>query len=166
MSRRMLLVSDANIFIDFDCAGLSEQLFRLPDEIVVPDVLYEEELATQHAHLVGLGLGIRTLTGEQVAAAYAFQEIYRSPSINDLLALTLARALGCTLATGDRSLRFAATQEGIETIGTLALMERLHAHAIVLVDEMHAAYERMRARNRRLPWNDVANQLARLRGPL
>lgn len=166
MSRRMLLVSDANIFIDFECAGLSEQLFRLPDEIVVPDVLFEEELAAQHAHLVGLGLGIKNLTGDQVAEAYAFQEIYRSPSINDLLALALARALGCTLATGDRSLRLAATNEGIETIGTLALMERMHIHAILSVDEMHAGYEQMRAANRRLPWNDVANQITRLRGPL
>lgn len=52
----MLLVSDANIFIDFEAADLLTELFRLPHEIVVPDVLYAQELAEQHADLLNLGL--------------------------------------------------------------------------------------------------------------
>lgn len=36
----MLLVSDANVFIDFEVAELTVQLFRLPHEIIVPDILY------------------------------------------------------------------------------------------------------------------------------
>ena len=47
----MLLVSDANNFIDFEVAGLTAELFRLLHEIVVPDILYEEELASRHANL-------------------------------------------------------------------------------------------------------------------
>ena len=39
-----LLISDANIFIDFEEAGLLEALFRLPETIGVPDLLFEDEL--------------------------------------------------------------------------------------------------------------------------
>jgi len=34
----VLIVSDANIFIDMDCAGLTARMFRLPEEFAVPDV--------------------------------------------------------------------------------------------------------------------------------
>jgi hypothetical protein len=52
----MLLVSDANIFIDFEVAGLSGLLFQLPHEILVPRVLFDDELAARHSHLRTLGL--------------------------------------------------------------------------------------------------------------
>jgi len=63
----MLLVSDANIFMDFEAAELTVQLFELPHEIVVPDTLYREELDARHPHLRALGLQVRTLTGEKSA---------------------------------------------------------------------------------------------------
>ena len=44
----MLLVSDANIFVDFECAGLTTQLFQLPVTIAVPDILFYEELEEMH----------------------------------------------------------------------------------------------------------------------
>ncbi|MGH8237517.1 MAG: hypothetical protein ACREXP_10915 [Steroidobacteraceae bacterium] len=65
----MLLVTDANILIDFDVARLIAELFRLPHEIVVPDVLFEQELADRHQHLLDLGLQVRSLTGPQVSEA-------------------------------------------------------------------------------------------------
>jgi hypothetical protein len=45
----MHLVTDANILIDFDVAEFTAELFRLPHEIVVPDVLFEQELANRHS---------------------------------------------------------------------------------------------------------------------
>ncbi len=162
----MLLVSDANIFIDFDVAGLTTELFRLPHEIVVPDVLYEQELANRHPHLLKLGLQVRSLTGDQVGEAYRFQLKYRAPSVNDLFALTLAKNLGCPLVTGDRRLRAAAEAEGLQLLGTLTLVEHLIVHSIARVQDVRSAYERMRAGGRRLPWDEVEEQLARLaRGP-
>lgn len=73
----MLLVTDANILIDFDVAGLTTELFRLPHEIVVSDVLFEQELASRHQHLPKVGLHVRSLTGPQVSEAYRFQLKYR-----------------------------------------------------------------------------------------
>ena len=158
----MLLVSDANIFIDFDVAGLTAELFRLPHEIVVPDILYAEELAGRHANLLKLGLKTRGLTGPQVNDAYRLQLKYREPSVNDLFALTLAMSLGCPLVTGDRRLRAAAEAEGLQLLGTLTLTEHLFVHSIARLDDIRAAYQRMRAGGRRLPWNEVEAQLVRL----
>lgn len=158
----MLLVSDANIFIDFEVAGLTAELFRLPHEIVVPDILYEEELASRHANLLQLGLRTRSLTGPQVNDAYRLQLRYREPSVNDLFALTLAKSLGCPLVTGDRRLRAAAEAEGLQLLGTLTLMGHLFVHSIARLDEVRSAYQRMRVGGRRLPWNEVEAQLARL----
>ena len=158
----MLLVSDANIFIDFEVAGLTAQLFRLPHEIVVPDILYEEELAGRHAHLLRLGLQVHGLTGTQIGDAYELQYKYREPSVNDLLALTLAKSLGCPLVTGDRRLRAAAIAEGLRLLGTLTLMEQLVARSLATRTEIQQGYERLRIGGRRLPWEQIREQLTRL----
>lgn len=132
----MLLVSDANVFIDFEVAELTVQLFRLPHEIIVPDILYEQELASRHPHLQQFGLQVRGLTGDQVSDAYRLQLKYREPSVNDLFALTLEKSLACPLVTGDRRLRAAAEAEGLRLLGTLTLMEHLFVHSITALNEI------------------------------
>jgi predicted nucleic acid-binding protein len=159
----MLLVSDANIFIDFAATELTPLLFRLDAEILVPDILYEEELASRHAHLLGLGLRKRSMTSEQIDQAVHLQRRYPAPSNNDLLALTLARSIPCPLVTGDRRLRTAARAEGVEVLGTLTLIERMAHRQLVTVEIVEEAYAAMRRANRRLPWDEVEIQIAGLR---
>ena len=48
----LLLVSDANIFIDIEDGHLTPVVFRLPYEIAVPDILFELELRERHSHLL------------------------------------------------------------------------------------------------------------------
>lgn len=159
----MLLVSDASIFIDFAATELTPLLFRLPKRLIVPDLLYHQELAAQHGHLLALGLELRSLSGEQVEQALRLTAVHREPSVNDLFALTLARHLGCPLVTGDRRLRAAATAEAVDVLGTLGLMEMLLAADLVTVEQVEAAYEHMRLAARRLPWDEVRAQIQRLR---
>lgn len=156
----MLIVSDANIFIDMDCAGLTARMFRLPEEFAVPDVLFMEELSTQHAELPGFGLRVLPLREEAIADAAQLGK-YRQLSQNDIFALALARQERSPLLTGDQRLRKAAETEGIDVRGTLWLVERLVNEGIISVAEAAKAYERMRQQNRRLPWDDVAKQLRR-----
>lgn len=160
----MLLVSDANIFIDFAATELTPLLFRLPRRLLVPDALYHQELAARHGHLLELGLELRSLTGEQVEQALRLNAVYRGPSVNDLFALTLAKHLGCPLVTGDRRLREAAIAEAVEVLGTLTLMEMLVVGALITIDQVETAYESMRQAGRRLPWDEVRTQLGHLRG--
>ena len=162
----MLLVSDANIFIDFEVARLTAELFRLPHEIVVPDVLYEQELSDRHGHLIGHGLKTMNLNGEQVAAAFNLRRQHKAAGINDLFALVLAKTLGCTLVTGDRRLRAAAQAEEVQLMGTLTLMEQLFYQGILDFRGVEEGYRKMQNAGRRLPTKDIAAQLQRLKaGP-
>lgn len=56
-----LLVSDANILIDFEEGGLLREFFMLPRSICVPDVLFEDELRARHEYLLHYGLELREL---------------------------------------------------------------------------------------------------------
>jgi predicted nucleic acid-binding protein len=164
--QQMLLVSDANVFIDFEVAGLSAELFRLPHEIVVPDVLYEQELSERHAHLIEHGLKKISLDGEQVAIAYELRRKYKGAGTNDLFALVLAKNLNCPLVTGDRSLRQAAEAEGLKLMGTLTLMEHLYVVGVLDLVAIQSAYEKMKVAGRRLPEKEIASQLGRLKSGL
>ena len=74
-----LLISDTNIFIDFEDGGLLQALFRLPESVGVPDLLFDDELRDEHAHLLDHGLvlvelsaapdGLREDEGERATAA-------------------------------------------------------------------------------------------------
>ncbi|UVL90130.1 hypothetical protein [Pseudomonas sichuanensis] len=57
-----LLISDANILIDLEEGELLAQLFTLPYQFTVPDILYFDELEAQHAHLLPMGLELAELS--------------------------------------------------------------------------------------------------------
>ena len=88
--------------------------------------------------------------------------VHKHPSQNDLFALALAKQESCPLLTGDRRLRKAAEQEGVELKGTLWLVERMAEEAIISVEGAAEAYEGMRREKRWLPWAEVTKQLKRL----
>ena len=155
-----LLISDANIFIDFDEGGILERLFDLEVTIAVPDLLFEDELREQYAHLLDLGLQMIELDAAAILRVVELGTRYRRPSRMDLAALAAAEQQGCPLVTGDRGLREAAETEGVEVHGTLWLCERLFRGGQLEAAALHTAYRRMRLAGRRLPWSKVEAQLA------
>jgi hypothetical protein len=52
----LLIISDASVLIDVECSQLTSAMFSLPWKFYVPDVLFEEELAQRHEHLLAFGL--------------------------------------------------------------------------------------------------------------
>ena len=157
-----LLISDANIFIDFEEAGILDVLFQLSDTLAVPDILFEEELRVQHEYLLGLGLMLMELGANAVERTVLLAERYRRPSRLDLAALALAEQEGCPLLTGDGYLRTTAEKEGVEVRGTIWLCERLHQEKVISSETLASAYRRMRLAGRRLPWEETHRQLKRL----
>lgn len=154
-----LLVSDANIFIDMETGGLTRSMFELPETFIVPDILFIEELAEQHAELPAYGLQIRSLTSESVQYSIQLRQHYTQTSSNDLHALSLARQEQCPLLTGDDHLRKAAKSEGIEFHGTIWLVDRMLKDKIIKIADAVIAYDAMKQNARRLPWNEVNKQL-------
>lgn len=156
-----LLISDANIIIDMNTGGLLRLMFRFDATFAVPDVLYEEELRTDHPELPRLGLKRLELSEDTVAYAGRLIEKYRGlgASINDLLALALAQQEKCPLLTGDGRLRTAGQTEGIDVHGTLWLIEQMIKARTITVRRAEAAYAKMREAGRRLPWDGVDHQI-------
>ncbi|MBA3945082.1 MAG: hypothetical protein H0X37_11035 [Herpetosiphonaceae bacterium] len=76
---------------------------------------------------------------------------YRRLSVNDLFALVLAQSLGALLLTGDEHLRKAATQEQINTHGTLWLLDEIVRLEIISTLQAVDALQRMLDGRRRLP---------------
>ena len=91
------LISDSNIIIDMETAGLIELIFNLPYCFAVPDMLYHDELREQHSHLPALGLQMLPLAPDTMMDAMRMTNEYKQPGRNDLFALALARQENCPL---------------------------------------------------------------------
>jgi predicted nucleic acid-binding protein len=158
----LLLISDANILIDMDTGGLLAPMFSMDFQFAVPDVLYHEELMAQHAGLLELGLASVTMSVELVAEVARLAQRYRRPGRNDLFALALAASEACPLLTGDKDLRQAAEDNGVELRGTLWLVAEMIRSGKISTPAAQAAFQRMRDSGRRLPWEQARRMLADL----
>ena len=150
MSR--LLISDANILIDLEDGGLLAELFQLPFQFQVPDMLFFDELEADHGYLLDYGLQLGELSPESMAEVEFLVKKYGQPSRYDCFALALAMQEHCPLLTGDKNLRRAAEQENIEVKGTLWIVEAMIMQQIINVQTARKAYDIMKLKGRRLPW--------------
>ena len=120
-----LLISDANILIDLEDGELITQLFSLPYQFSVPDMLFYDELEQQHSYLLDIGLQVGELSPPSMQKAEMLCQQYTQPSRYDCFALVLAKQEQCPLLTGDKNLRKAAEKEpGVDAY--IALLELSH----------------------------------------
>lgn len=150
---KQLLISDANILIDMEEGHLIEEMFQLPYQFSIPDILFVEELEAQHQYLLGCGLIKSELSGETMMDAVRLIERYRKASRNDCFALALAAQEQCPLLTGDQALRNAAQKESVDVKGTLWLVQAMIEYELITTQDARQAYEKMRSSGRRLPWD-------------
>lgn len=153
-----LLISDANILIDLEDGELITQLFSLPYQFSVPDMLFYDELE-QHSYLVDIGLQVGELNPHSMQEAEILCQQYTQPSRYDCFALVLAKQEQCPLLTGDKNLRKAAETEQVEVHGTLWVVNGLLQHQLITPDRARAAYQKMKAKGRRLPWSIAEKQI-------
>ncbi|TAK76439.1 MAG: DUF3368 domain-containing protein [Gammaproteobacteria bacterium] len=151
----LLIISDASVLIDIECGELTSAMFSLSWQFAVPDTLFDEELSERHGHLSRFGLVSKTMSGDLVAEAYGLHQKYMKPSINDMLALTLAKHEGCQLLTGDKALRDAAKELNVEVHGTIWLVEQMLKDEKITVDVARISFQRMKESGSRLPWIEV-----------
>jgi predicted nucleic acid-binding protein len=136
-------------------------MFSLPWQFAVPDILFSEELEERHGRLAKMGLIRKTMSGELVAEAYGLRQKHTKTSVNDLLALTLAKHEDCQLLTGDKALREAAIELSVEVHGTIWLVEQMLQGEKATVDVARDAFQKMKAAGSRLPWGEVDKILNR-----
>ena len=155
----LLVVSDASVLIDVEHGELTSAMFSLPFQFVVPDILFFEELSEKHEHLLQFGLINKSMSGELIAEAYGLYQKYVKPSVNDMLALTLAKHEGCQLLTGDKALRVVAEQFSVEVHGTIWLVEQMLCNKKISIEVARVAFQKMKNSGSHLPWKKVDDLL-------
>lgn len=155
----LLIISDASVLIDVEHGELTRAMFSLPWQFAVPDVLFSEELGDRHAHLLQFGLISKTMSSDLVDEAYKLRKQYIQTSVNDLLALVLAKYENCNLLTGDKALRQAAEKLNVQVHGTLWLADQMIQQQKITIELANAAFQRMKSSGSRLPWKEVENLL-------
>ena len=155
----LLIISDASVLIDIECGQLTSAMFSLPFQFAVPDTLFIEELSERHGHLLGFGLLSKIMSGELVAEAYNLHQKYIKPSVNDMLALTLAKHERCQLLTSDKALREVAMLLNVEVHGTIWLVEQMIHNKKITIEVARIAFQRMKNSGSRLPWSEVGKIL-------
>ncbi|MCX2564743.1 PIN domain-containing protein [Acetobacter thailandicus] len=158
-----ILVSDTSVLIDLERAGLLQELFLLPFEFAVPDLLYARELAGELGdRLMQLGLRIEELTPVELQRATAVNRQHSRLSVPDTFAFALAESRRWGLLTGDGTLRELAVAEQIDMHGVLWLFDQLAEGNHVGFARLHGGLASLFAHPRcRLPANEVRRRLSR-----
>ena len=151
----LLIISDASVLIDIECGKLTAEMFSLPWQFAVPDILFFEELEERHSHLIKCGLISKTMSGVQIAEAYRLRQKYLKTSVNDLLALTLAMQEKCNLLTSDKALREVAKELNVDVHGTIWLVEQMIKGKLITVEIARFSIQQMKDAGSRLPWTEL-----------
>lgn len=124
-----IVVSDTSCLIDLRKTDLLEAFAKLPYEILIPDVLFAEELVkfSDHHKSCLLGNNVTLAEVEDVQRVAVVQGKNPSLSINDCFAFVLAEThKGCVLLTGDNHLRAYAELSQIDVHGVLWVVDEIH----------------------------------------
>jgi len=157
----IILVSDTSILIDLDRGGLLEATFRCGFTMVVPDLLYERELEPENgAYLKSLGLGVVSLTSEEVASAQSIKGERKALSLPDCFALSCASRPNHILLTGDKALRTEALIKQAQAFGLLWLLDQMAETGSVSHATLYEGLIRISSHQRcRLPASEVRKRL-------
>ncbi|MCZ7665240.1 MAG: DUF3368 domain-containing protein [Thermoleophilia bacterium] len=129
----------------------------LAHDLVVAEFTGYEEYDVQVADLTRWGVNVGELPGETVAEV-DLAEKYRgpkAPSVADLLAFLLARDRGAVLLTDDRRLAKVAADAGVETHGSLWVLDWLLRDSCIDPATALEALEKMEEAGCRLPAGEV-----------
>ncbi len=163
-----IIVSDTSCMIDLGKGRLVREVLQLPYTFVMPDVLFEDELLdfgqVPKENLLTFGLQVLPLDSQGTSRAIALFTTYRPLSVHDSFALALAEQTeDCILLTGDRTLRRAAVQMGIEVHGVLWIIDKLEHHGVGSIEQLYEAL-RLFAQDDLvfLPQEEIRRRLRRL----
>jgi hypothetical protein len=161
-----ILVSDTSIIIDLERGSLLDDLFGLPMEFAVPDLLFERELRGELGdRLLDLGLRVEELDPTELSRATAVTREHKRLSTADTFAFAIAESRGWGLLTGDGGLRTLADANAVEVHGVLWICDQMET-ASVPRPRLHSGLTAISAHPRcRLPPDEVATRLARYSPP-
>ncbi|WP_164928479.1 PIN domain-containing protein [Gloeobacter violaceus] len=164
-----IIISDSSCLIDLHKVALIDALLQLPYEVVIPDLLFADELlsfsAEERKAMILHGLKVLSLPGEGVVRASDLSGRHPRLSLYDCFALVLAeRTPGCILLTGDNELRRLAGTQCIEVHGVLWAIDEMHRVGAAASELLYLALQSFEVEPTvRLPRSEIQRRLALLR---
>jgi hypothetical protein len=161
-----VLVSDTSVIIDLERGTLLDDLFRLPFEFAVPDLLFRRELAGALGdRLIALGLRVEELTSVELTRATTVRRERKELSTADTFAFAIAEGRGWPLLTGDGGLRRLAAESQVSFHGVLWICDQFELGRHVPMPRLHAGLTALFSHPRcRLPADQVRRRLDRYAG--
>ncbi|HMH19050.1 MAG TPA: hypothetical protein VK572_12985 [Burkholderiales bacterium] len=157
----LLLVSDSSVLIDLERGGLLETVFQSGLSLVVPDLMYQNELEKHNGgYLKELGLTVVGLTPDEVSLAQDIEDQHRMLSSEDCFALVCGLRPKHILLVGDDRLRKEAATRGVTCHGLLWLLDEILATEKISRASLCEGLTRIsRHANTRLPKAEVERRL-------
>lgn len=156
----MIIINDTNIWIDLKYINLIESVFKLPYEIGVPDILYNEELKDIDGEILeASGVNIIEMTEEEIMETAVRSSKTTKVSFNDLTTLVIAKSRKYTLVTGDGNLRKIAQMESVELKGTIWLIDEMVKFEVISKEKAVLVCKELIRIGRRLPKHELINRI-------
>jgi hypothetical protein len=158
-----VLVSDTSVIIDLERGSLLDDLFCLPFQFAVPDLLFRRELGGRRGdNLVALGLQIEQLTPMELSRATTLRRERKDLSTADASSFAIAEGRGWHLLTGDGALGRLAGECRVDSYGVLWVCDRFEEGLHVPLPRLCAGLTALSSHPRcRLPELEVRRRLDR-----
>jgi rRNA-processing protein FCF1 len=138
-----ILISDTSCLIDLRKASLLEAFVKISYDLVIPDILFEQELvqfSNAEKELIAKKVRIVSLPGEGVVRVQSVNRNYPALTLNDCFAFVIAeQTSNCILMTGGRNLRDLATNSGIEVHGVLWGIDEMYSARVASAHQLYSA---------------------------
>ena len=161
-----VVVAEASVLLDLERGGLVEKCFSLPYQFVVPDLLYQNELARHAAgpclgeSLIALGLRVEDLDGDQLGTAIHYRRKRPSISLPQALALVLSLSRRWTLLTNDSGLRSLADKLALPCHGVLWVLDQVYRAGMSSPEDIVGALQAISDHSRcRLLQGEIADRI-------
>jgi predicted nucleic acid-binding protein len=156
-------ISDTNIWIDFENAGLLDEIFKLPFKFCCTDFVVSEINKITHQSLLELGLLVETIDANNIPDLFTLMASHNNSSLADVSCYFLAQHTGLPLLTGDGKLRKKAMSDGLTVYGSLWLLDLLVSHKIISKEKAAKSLEAMLEQRARFPHSECQIRISNWR---
>lgn len=131
-----IVITDTNIITDLFTASLLEKFIWL-DSVFVVDLLAYDEFNEKTGNIEQISkIKLINANSNDVVNALNISAIQNKLSFYDSINFVLAKRLNAVLATGDKRLGIFATENGVQVIRTLKIIELMYEYKLILLNEM------------------------------
>ena len=131
-----IVITDTNIITDLFTASLLEK-FILLDSVFVVDLLAYDEFNEKTGNIEQISkIKLINANSNDVVNALNISAIQNKLSFYDSINFVLDKRLNAVLATGDKRLGIFATENGVQVIRTLKIIELMYEYKLSSLNEM------------------------------